>query len=272
MIEITAKLCRESVYFINETIRCLITFTNNAEEQNDNVEQLAWACVQIYCQCIVDENKINIANTKDLNLINDNLAEASGRSTSFQPYKGERGHVVYLTKAKILFCDLTLLPNESKRYLYQEQIQTRAPPSYHGTSVKYIYKLSIGTQRVNHPTQLLRIPLRILKINQSNDQSPDEEIASDNGYENESETNSSDIFPAMNVIKDNTLELLLHKLDCLTTRRSQSSYVITNQLGKVVNFSIFKTAFKLGEDIIGMFDFSECNVPCIQVIKLAFQN
>lgn len=31
---------------------------------------------------------------------------------------------------------------------------------------------------------------------------------------------------------------------------------------------LFKQAFKLGEDIVGIFDFSEGTVPCVQVSQL----
>lgn len=48
--------------------------------------------------------------------------------------------------------------------LYTETLQNEIPPSYRGQLVKYSYKLTIGTQRVNNPIKLLRIPLRVLVI------------------------------------------------------------------------------------------------------------
>jgi hypothetical protein len=48
--------------------------------------------------------------------------------------------------------------------LYIETLQHEIPPSYKGQLVKYSYKITIGTQRVNSPIKLLRIPLRILVI------------------------------------------------------------------------------------------------------------
>lgn len=60
------------------------------------------------------------------------------------------------------------------------------------------------------------------------------------------------------------ISLILHKLDCLSSRRTLSSYIITNHLGKVGKFCIFKSVFKLGEDIIGFFDFSDSEIPCVQ--------
>jgi hypothetical protein len=43
-------------------------------------------------------------------------------------------------------------------------IPINSPPSYRGQAVKYSYKITIGTQRVNSPTKLLRIPFRVLSL------------------------------------------------------------------------------------------------------------
>lgn len=51
----------------------------------------------------------------------------------------------------------------------------------------------------------------------------------------------------------------------LTARRSPNSYMITNTRGKVGRFCLFKSAYKLGEDIVGTFDFSVGSVNCMQV-------
>lgn len=42
---------------------------------------------------------------------------------------------------------------------------------------------------------------------------------------------------------------------------------ITNMRGKVAKFCIFKTVYRLGEEIIGTFDFSEGDIPCLQVSR-----
>jgi len=43
---------------------------------------------------------------------------------------------------------------------------------------------------------------------------------------------------------------------------------ITNVRGKVAKFCIFKTVYRLGEDIVGTFNFSEGDIPCLQVCFL----
>lgn len=46
---------------------------------------------------------------------------------------------------------------------------------------------------------------------------------------------------------------------------SADLFNITNMRGKVAKFCIFKTLYRLGEDIIGTFTFSEGDIPCLQV-------
>jgi len=57
-------------------------------------------------------------------------------------------------------------------------------------------------------------------------------------------------------------------LQTLTAKRSPNFYNITKSQGRVVRFCLFKQTYKLGEDIVGTFDFSEATVPCVQVKPL----
>ena len=47
---------------------------------------------------------------------------------------------------------------------YSEVLPVEGPPSFRGQSVKYVYKLTIGCQRVNSPITLLGVPLRVLVL------------------------------------------------------------------------------------------------------------
>jgi len=49
--------------------------------------------------------------------------------------------------------------------VYKETLPNELPPSYRGQAVKYSYKITIGTQRVNSPIRLLRVPFRVLVLN-----------------------------------------------------------------------------------------------------------
>jgi hypothetical protein len=252
------------------------------------VETLCWAGVQIHCYCSVDETKVV-----------DNSSQSSApvvmasTDTSFNPclMRGEKGRVLYASSPKILFCDLNLSPNESKCYAYSETIPDWVPPSYNGLKVKYHYKLSIGTQRVNSSIQLLRIPIRVLSIDnhcnpnpipnslnakhrnsnqnhESNDDTSDDCFVDDPKRKDSvvSTESTNCVLNETNDSSTNTvLDVSLHRLDCLTAKRCPQSYVITNQLGKVAKFCVLKGTFKLGEDIVGIFNFAESTVPCVQV-------
>lgn len=240
-----------------------------------STQLLAWAGAQIYCHCCVDESKVKfISESSDFS------SHIVSPGTSFNPCNSERGHAVFSTKPKILFCGLTLAPGECKTFLYKEQIPLSAPPSYYGSSVKYLYKLTIGTQRVKAGIQLLRIPLRVLSaLDQKQSQgslhldlpvstSIDEKQSSLSNKENEKaikETGSSTPPASCALSDEEVVDLVIHRLDCLTSRRCSNTYVITNQLGQVAKFCLLKSNFKLGEDVIGVFNFSDATVPCVQV-------
>lgn len=51
--------------------------------------------------------------------------------------------------------------------IYRETIPSDAPPSYRGHAVKYSYKITVGTQRVNTAIKLLRVPFRVLSLSGS---------------------------------------------------------------------------------------------------------
>ncbi|XP_039401842.1 RAB6A-GEF complex partner protein 2 isoform X3 [Mauremys reevesii] len=67
------------------------------------------------------------------------------------------------------------------------------------------------------------------------------------------------------VKKDSRLaDLATELLMAATSRRSLHVYNISNTRGKVGKFGIFKTVYKIGEDILGTFNFSEGDIPCLQ--------
>ena len=47
---------------------------------------------------------------------------------------------------------------------YRETLPMDGPPSFRGQTVKYAYKLTVGTQRINAPIRLLNVPLRVLVL------------------------------------------------------------------------------------------------------------
>ncbi|XP_065262650.1 RAB6A-GEF complex partner protein 2 [Emys orbicularis] len=254
MIEVLAQLSRGPVFLAGEMLECGIVFTNplSAASTSASSEMLAWASAQIHCQFHSSENRVALPPSDDSK--HDVQAE---NETVFVPNRGERGQCILSTPPKILFCDLRLDPGESKSYSYCETLPVDGPPSFRGQSVKYVYKLTIGCQRVNSPIKLLRVPFRVLVLHGLKDyQFPqDEVVAPSNPFLEEEE----------GVKKDSRLaDLATELLMAATSRRSLHVYNISNTRGKVGKFGIFKTVYKIGEDILGTFNFSEGDIPCLQ--------
>ena len=68
---------------------------------------------------------------------------------------------------------------------------------------------------------------------------------------------------------NSVFELHLYTVICFVIRpvlMITDSYNITNARGKVAKCIMFKQAYKLGEDIIGIMDFADGTVPCVQVM------
>ncbi|CAH1795751.1 unnamed protein product [Owenia fusiformis] len=256
MIEVIAQLQRGSVFLAGEHIECTLTIRNIVGEDNqvNRTETLAWMSAQIHCQCSVSEARVGLAETSLLTTAE--VTAATGNDTSFVPSKGERGYPVLSTKPKILFCDLKLQTGESKSYTYKEKIPLDAPPSFRGTAVKYSYKITVGTQRLDSPIKLLRVPFRVLVVCGLNDMS----------VYNESEemVGPSNPFLAYRKPENTVLDIALQVLSMLTARKGPNFYNITNTRGKVARFCLFKQAYRIGEDVIGAFDFDQGTIPCVQ--------
>lgn len=182
----------------------------------------------------------------------------TNRDTAFHPLKDERGQVVFSTKPKFLFCDLKLKFKESQLFHFNDKLPDYSPPSYNGNAIRYFYKITIGIQRVNSTIKLLPVPFKVLNL------------PNDNQIEQDDLNNSLNSNYSISTDEHQTddnhqiTNLILHKLDCLSSKRTLSSFIITNHLGKVGKFCIFKSIFKLGEDIIGFFDFNDSDIPCVQ--------
>ncbi|XP_064474965.1 RAB6A-GEF complex partner protein 2-like isoform X4 [Ornithodoros turicata] len=231
MIEVNARLLRSVVYVAGDCVDCLVTFKNTAtesnHEQNRNclkkssaIENLAWASAQIHCHCAVDEAKVLFPKSPSQEQI------ATGSTdTSFIP------------------C----------RVVYKEMIPTSVPPSYKGQAVRYAYKITIGAQKVNALTKLLRIPIKVFVVKDLTEVLKRRLAKS---------VPHNPFLPQAS--KQSVLEIAFDYLEDLTSRRRPNYYNITHQNGKVVRFCLLKSSFRLGEDIVGTFDFAEATIPCVQ--------
>uniref|UniRef100_A0A1B6CB05 RAB6A-GEF complex partner protein 2 n=1 Tax=Clastoptera arizonana TaxID=38151 RepID=A0A1B6CB05_9HEMI len=258
MIEVSAKLVGGPVYVPGESIGCCISFNHppvppdtRFRSNRDALETLAWASAQIHCLCSTN-GKLLMPSKES---VTPEEVSMSSTDTSFAPCRGDKGRIVLSTKPKILFCDLRLSPGESKSYFYSETLPNESPPSFRGQLVKYSYKITIGTQRVGCPIKLLRVPIRVLVI------CGFPEIF--NPCEDTEDLTPSNPFLEKSA-KESDQDILVQFMQNITARRSPYFYNVTNAKGRVARFCLFKQAYKLGEDIVGTFDFSTATVPCVQ--------
>lgn len=71
--------------------------------------------------------------------------------------KEEKNHLPIGIEAALI---LTIFVSD----LYSELLPPDCPPTFKGQLVKYSYKITVGTQRVNSVTKLLSVPIRVLVI------------------------------------------------------------------------------------------------------------
>ncbi|XP_039491016.1 RAB6A-GEF complex partner protein 2 isoform X1 [Drosophila santomea] len=275
MIEIKAKLLRadSAIYATGEKVECLIEFTNkvfcdeqtasqarDANEANSR-ENLAWASAQLHCY-----RKTSYSTSASERAAE--LTEMIGR-TALDAVTQAPGDVIVATKPKILFCDLRLLPGETKMYFFNEFVPRDGPPTYRGHNIRYFYKITIATQRVKSKVQTLTVPIRVLPIPIIS--RPDELPVTVETNEELAPTN-----PFLEKREISELEISWHHLKNVTARRAPKFYRISNKHGFVGRFCLFKPAYKLGEDIVGSLDFAPGvnpqKVRCVQFsVKLQQQ-
>ncbi len=110
-----------------------------------------------------------------------------------------------LNTTSFFFCFIFL----SCTVTYSEHLPSGGPPSFSGRLVKYSYKLTVGAQKPGCPTQIVRLPFRVLVIPESLYVSY---ISPSPRYSNP--------FLISDVKEDPTLELALQALATETSRRS----------------------------------------------------
>lgn len=129
---------------------------------------------------------------------------------------------------------------------------------------------------MNSPVKLLLIPIRVLPLCETvlNEagalcNETTEELTPANPFleQQQKETPLDMALQSLQVSCHNKMRLFnaVFSLQNITARRNPNFYMISNMWGRVARFCLFKPAYKLGEDIIGTFDFTVATVNCMQV-------
>ena len=162
-MEISTKLYPRSVFLAGETVRCLIKFhypKTTAEDENKAIN-VAWASVQLQCECLMDENSTDPTTAAAT------TTTSTGR-TSLRPVDWAEGAQIITSSPKLLFCELILEEGQSKSFSYADKLPLDIPPSYRGKSIKFNYNLLVGTQLLNASVQVMKVPFRVLNNNNFN--------------------------------------------------------------------------------------------------------
>lgn len=106
---------------------------------------------------------------------------------------------------------------------------------------------------------MLNVPVRVL---------PKPDIENENAIAELCDETNDSVAPANPFVEkkktESYLEVILHYLQNISSRRCPNFYVITNKRGRVGRFCLFKQNYKLGEDIVGTLDFTSQTVKCVQ--------
>ena len=176
-MEVISELKGQGIYLGGETLQCMITFRNRANNPNGGpgrVENIAWASAQIQslCQFVESSNRRKISESAEGGSTASLVGKFGGVSnhqfvTSLQPSSGgdSTQHEVAATKPKILLCDLYLNPGEERSFLYEETLPRSSPSTYHGRHVRYTHRIVVAAQRVNCAIATLRYSLMFNLLN-----------------------------------------------------------------------------------------------------------
>lgn len=240
---VKVELQGNGVYLAGERVSCTITLTNDGI----STKTIAWMGAQLHCQC---------SHRRDLKLSGTTATILSSpvTDTTFVPNRDEPGMTLASTPTVVLVCNLTLQPQENRTVLYSDTIPAGGPPSFAGHLVQYKYKMTVGAQELGFPTRSVRIPLRVLTAPESlTCHTPVQSPPTGNPYLSPKEQQNP------------TLEEALHMLTTEASRRASMSYTLKSAYGVLGRLSLFKSSYKLGEDIIGSFEFSCDAVTCLQL-------
>ncbi|KAG8131382.1 putative Retrograde Golgi transport protein [Naja naja] len=236
MIEVSASLLRGAAFLAGEALECLVTLRNPLppDATSASSEILAWASAQIHCQLHTSESRVALPPSQD---------------TSYDAQAEN---------------ETVFVPNRDS---YCETLPVDGPPSFRGQAVKYVYKLTIGCQRVNSAIKLLRVPFRVMVLQglRGYPFPQDEGVAPSNPFLEEAEGGTK----RSSHLADLATELLTVATSRRSLRQRSPStdlFSISSAQGRVATFCIFKTVYKIGEDVVGTFSFSEGDTPCLQYL------
>ncbi|KAJ3171320.1 hypothetical protein HK101_011265 [Irineochytrium annulatum] len=202
---------------------------------------------------------------------------ASGLGLEASGKPGEKSYPLYNTPPSILFYDLALSPGESRSFRYSIDLPPSLPPTHRGKIIRFSYKLVVGIQRGGDParrSQVIQLPFRLFGRVEGDGSKTKYEILSPvivNREEAivvpvESDAEEGEKKRSQDPIGDDEEKLtLMQSLILVCQRSGKVSFDICKNNEHVAKLTLQRAAYRLGETIIGILDFSKSAVPCFQV-------
>lgn len=216
---------KSSIYLTGETVSIEVRLENGGR----NREILAWGSVQLTCDRTFGRRKTLEGTT----------------STSIS--KGAFN--VFSSPPQVIFCDVDLLPGQSKTFACKVTIPVHGmPPSFKGHYIRYANRITLAVARIRSTVRMLHLPLRIL-LSVGVDSKP---------------SRVADPFLAQTSHEPTICELHTLGVDEITAPRKAAVYSLTNDKGKIATLTLFKKAFRLGEDVLGHISFVGSSLRTIQ--------
>ena len=145
-------------------------------------------------------------------------------------------------------------------FQFEDQIPISAPHSYNGRGIKYAYRVIVATQRLNQPICSLKLPFRVFSVSNL---TSEQDTANPNQQQLKPTITNPFLVKESKDSGDKS-NSILNLLQEPSARRVATFYDVKNMVGRVGRLCLFKTSFRLGEEIMGLFDFSESESQCMQ--------
>uniref|UniRef100_A0A915D3X5 Uncharacterized protein n=1 Tax=Ditylenchus dipsaci TaxID=166011 RepID=A0A915D3X5_9BILA len=114
-----------------------------------------------------------------------------------------------------------------------------------GHFVKYSWYISVAVQHVDAPIKMLHLPIKVI---------------------NATKTYIANPFICKDEKKPSVIEILSSRVEEITSSRSYRVFEIRSGDSVFAAITMFKSVFKLGDDIIGRMSFPQIGVHCLQVL------
>ncbi|CAG8606251.1 14302_t:CDS:2 [Racocetra persica] len=180
---------------------------------------------------------------------------------------------VFSTPPSILFCDLHLMPGESRTYTYETRLPTDLPPTHRGKAIRFNYNLIIGTHRggLNQQSHIVQLPFRVFNFVSDNKReefidyvtklvqcSDGADLDIDNKRDGKRDSDNY-------VFVEKYVNSLTNTATIISKNARKVNFDICKNNQRVAQLCLLKTLYRLGDIVTGTLNFNDAIIPSYQV-------